>query len=82
MDSAIHQYKMLNWNVRRLNSHAKQSDIRQVITNLRPDLICLQETKIAYFDNQLVRSVLGPDYEDSYVTASSTNFGGGGGALP
>jgi endonuclease/exonuclease/phosphatase family metal-dependent hydrolase len=50
MDSALHQYKLLSWNIRGLNSHAKQGDIRQVINNLRIDLICLQETKIACFD--------------------------------
>jgi exonuclease III len=77
MDSAIHQYKMLSWNVKGLNSHAKQGDIRQVINNLRPDLVCLQETKIAYLNTQLVRNVLGPNYEDNYVSLPAQGTMGG-----
>jgi exonuclease III len=32
---------MLCWNVRGLNNHVKQEDIRQVISSLKPDLLCI-----------------------------------------
>jgi hypothetical protein len=31
MNSVVQHYKMLSWNVRGLNSQAKQEDVRQVI---------------------------------------------------
>jgi endonuclease/exonuclease/phosphatase family metal-dependent hydrolase len=46
VDNLIKQFKMLSWNVRGLNSCAKQEDVKQIITIIKPDILCLQETKM------------------------------------
>jgi endonuclease/exonuclease/phosphatase family metal-dependent hydrolase len=46
MDALKLCYKVLSWNVRGLNSREKQEEVRQVVSLMQPDLICLQETKL------------------------------------
>jgi hypothetical protein len=41
MDNPIHHFKFLNWNVRGLNSQAKQEDHRQIVSSFEPDLVCI-----------------------------------------
>jgi exonuclease III len=59
---------MLSWNVRGLNNRAKQGDIKQVINIFRPNIICLQETKIERIDAAQIRNTLGIDYDNNYVS--------------
>jgi exonuclease III len=67
MDALNISYKMLSWNVRGPNNIAKQEDIKQVINILKPDLVCLQETKLSSLDSSTVRNILGADYENSFL---------------
>jgi intein-encoded DNA endonuclease-like protein len=66
MNSVVQHYKMLSWNVRGLNSQAKQEDVRQVIHLFSLDVICLQETKLERVDNALMRNVLGPAFDSNF----------------
>lgn len=38
--------KILSWNVQGLNNREKRISISQGFLNAKPDLICLQETKL------------------------------------
>jgi hypothetical protein len=67
MDALNISYKMLSWNVRGPNNIAKQEDIKQVINILKPDLVCLQETKLSSLDSSTVKNILGADYENSFL---------------
>jgi exonuclease III len=66
MDALNISYKMLSWNVRGPNNIAKQEDIKQVINILKPDLVCLQETKLSSLDST-ARNIIGADYENSFL---------------
>lgn len=70
-------YKFLSWNVRGLNSVARQEDVKQVIATFRPDLICMQETKMSTSDNAIIRSALGPEYENNFCFLPSCGASGG-----
>jgi exonuclease III len=39
-----------------------QEDVKQVVSTFKADIICLQETKIPYFNLFVIKSVLGPYY--------------------
>jgi hypothetical protein len=67
MDALNISYKMLSWNVRGPNNIAKQEDIKQVINILKPDLVCLQETKLSSLDSSTARNIIGADYENSFL---------------
>lgn len=49
-----------------MNNGAKQEDIRQVICDSRPDIICLQETKMMHVDGPTIRNCLGEDFEENF----------------
>jgi hypothetical protein len=67
MDSVTHQYKIMSWNIRGMNNSARQEDLKQIVTTFQPDLICIQETKIAVINFTLVRRSLGMEYENNFV---------------
>jgi exonuclease III len=77
MDMLNQRYRILSWNVRELNSAAKQEDVRQIINLFKPDLVYFQETKLASFDAVTIRICLGREYENSYtfLTADGTRGG-------
>jgi exonuclease III len=64
-------------NAQGLNSPAKQEDVNHIISSIKPDLVCLQETKLASFNGSLIRSILGFVYEDSFVFLPAINSRGG-----
>jgi exonuclease III len=76
MDLMQH-YKMVSWNVHGLNSTAKQEDVRQCLTSCKPDLICLQETKLACISSANVRSIMGSGFDDNFVFLPATGIRGG-----
>lgn len=53
-------WKILNWNVRGINSDKKWNSIRDRIVESGCDIVCLQETKRAVFDLSFVRFFLSP----------------------
>jgi exonuclease III len=67
MDSDQQQYKKISWNVRGLNSPARQEEVKQVIQIYRPDLVCLQETKMESVSQLSIRNALGYVYQDNYA---------------
>jgi len=51
--------KILSWNVRGLNDSRKRSTIKSLLMKWRADIVCLQETKIEDWSQQLVNSLWG-----------------------
>lgn len=64
--------KILIWNVRGLNSTARQDSVR----TSRADVVCIQETKISATSHRILLSALGSDFSD-FVTAPSVGASGG-----
>lgn len=44
---SMDQYTILSWNVRGLNMRARRDAIRTLVGEIRPTIMCLQETKLA-----------------------------------
>jgi hypothetical protein len=77
MDCSNHQFKFMSWNVRGMNSGAIQEDIKQVTNIFKPDLICIQETKMEVINNTIIRSTLGYDYEGQFGYLPASGASGG-----
>ena len=46
--------KIISWNVRGLNDSRKRLIVKNLLCEWKCDVICLQETKVAGFDRQMV----------------------------
>jgi exonuclease III len=68
--------KFLIWNVRGLNSTARQDSVRTIVDSSRADIVCLQETKISAMSNRVLLSALGSDFTD-FIAAPSIGASGG-----
>jgi exonuclease III len=77
MADAEPHYKILTWNVRGMNNVARQEDIKQVVNMFKPDIVCIQETKIALITPAIIRSTLGRDYESSFIFKPAEGTRGG-----
>jgi exonuclease III len=74
--------KILVWNVRGLNSSARQDAVRTLVEASRADIVCLQETKMADVTRRVLLSMLGTDFSCTLeLRANGTSGGGGGGSL-
>jgi exonuclease III len=60
-----------------LNSGAKQEDVKQSISNVRPNIVCLQETKLQQISRSTVRAVLGGEFENNFLFQPSNGAKGG-----
>lgn len=67
---------ILSWNVRGLNARARQNAVRTLIDDLRPSIVCLQETKLDVISQTVILSMLGRAFGDfAYLPASETRGG-------
>jgi exonuclease III len=49
-----------------LNNPARQEVLKQFVIDYKPDIICIQETKLANITPATIRAALGQDYENSF----------------
>lgn len=64
---------ILSWNVRGLNAQARRDNVRTLVEDVRPWIVCLQETKLNVIDTFLVFSMLGRDFQEfAYLPAANT----------
>ena len=54
--------KIISWNVRGLNNPQKRESVKYWLRNWKCDAVCLQETKLAEVDLQVVRSLWGNSF--------------------
>ena len=68
--------KILIWNVRGLNSIARQDSVRSLGASSRADIVCVQETKITAIYQRVILSALGSDFT-GYLALPSVGASGG-----
>jgi hypothetical protein len=67
---------ILSWNVRGLNAGAWRDAVRTLVGDIRPTIVCLQETKLAIISQFLVSLMHGINFCDfAYLPASDTHGG-------
>lgn len=77
MDNSRYRTSLLSWNVRGLNCGAKCEDVKQVVNTCRPELICIQETKLAVVTDSVINDALGHDYTSNYLFLPAVGTRGG-----
>jgi exonuclease III len=68
--------KIMIWNVRGLNSLARQDTVRTLVEATQADIVCIQETKIANMPQQVLLSALGSSFTD-YLELPAMGASGG-----
>jgi len=60
--------KLLSWNIRGLGSAEKRREVRLLVGEKVPWIVCLQETKLSAFDSSIVSSLWGnPSFNFSFL---------------
>ncbi|XP_077249344.1 uncharacterized protein LOC143888833 [Tasmannia lanceolata] len=68
--------KILSWNVNGLGSLAKRAQVKGLVKKSKPDLICIQETKLKVIDRSMVKSLgVGSHWGFSFVEAIGASGG-------
>ncbi|KAJ1262463.1 hypothetical protein BS78_09G109600 [Paspalum vaginatum] len=67
---------ILVWNVRGLNRKARHDSVRCLINSVKPDIVCLQETKKEAISGRMVLSMLGNDFGQFVVLPADRTRGG------
>jgi exonuclease III len=68
--------KMLIWNVRGLNNKSRRDSVRSLIDYVKPDVVCLQETKKENISRRTVMSTLGADFDEFVFLPADGSRGG------
>jgi exonuclease III len=63
--------------VRGLNNLARQEEIKQFVAIIKPEVICLQETKMASINHTVIRNVFGSDYDNNFLCLPASGTRGG-----
>jgi exonuclease III len=58
--------KVLFWNVRDLNSSARQDSVRTLVDASRVDIVCIQETKKYVVTRRTILSSLGSEFSNFF----------------
>lgn len=67
---------IMSWNVRGLNDRARRDVVRKLVDNIRPSMVCLQETKLDVISQYLVFAMLGMSFADFACLHASNTRGG------
>lgn len=68
--------KFLIWNVRGLNDKTRRDNLRKVVDDSRPAVVCLQETKLSHISDRDVLSFLGRDFTNFVFLPAQQTRGG------
>lgn len=68
---------ILSWNVRGLNNPAKRRAVQIFVSELKCNVVCLQETKISDMTNGFVMEMLGPKFTDNFIFLPAAGSRGG-----
>jgi exonuclease III len=68
--------KLISWNVRGLGGFEKRREVRQLVREKKPFIVCIQETKLTCFDEVICKSLWG-DSNFSFSFQSSVGASGG-----
>lgn len=65
-----------SWNVHGLKNPAKRKAVKEFLSSVRPNLVCLQETKLDVVDDFLLMQCCGPSLDGfAYLPAEETRGG-------
>lgn len=64
--SMDNELKIVFWNVRGLNSKAKRTAVRSVVSSVSPSIVCFSEKKLASISPKLIFETLGPPFADFF----------------
>lgn len=67
---------ILVWNVRGLNRKARRDAVRDLVAATRPEIVCLQETKVQDMSTRVLLSTLGADLDGHVVLPAVGTRGG------
>ena len=67
---------VLSWNPRGLNDPAKRDSVREFVSPLRANIVCLQETKMEVIDRYTVSQCLGPSFDEFFYLPARETRGG------
>lgn len=70
-------FAILNWNVRGLNNPVKRRVVQNFVTDLKCNLVCLQETKINDITRTLVLETLGQRFANNFISLPAIGTRGG-----
>jgi exonuclease III len=70
------QCNFLIWNVRGLNSRARRDNVKTLVLDIKPSLICLQETKMSNIFDFDILSILGAGYSNFVFSPAQGTRGG------
>ena len=74
--SRFKDWKVLCWNVRGLNSEARQLAVKQKIDESGCSMVCLQETKCTHIDHRFIRKFCPRRFDNfSYVPSVGASTG-------
>jgi len=68
--------KIVSWNVRGLAGFEKRREVCQLVTENKPIILCIQETKLSLFDTQVCRAMWG-DVDVDFSFQPSLGASGG-----
>ena len=66
----------LIWNVRGLNDKTQRDNLRKVVNDARPTVVCIQETKLSHISERDVISFLGRDFTKFVFLPAQQTRGG------
>lgn len=55
------------WNVRGLNGRARRNVVRDLVSQERATIVCLQETKLSTICNSMAAEILGSLFDYDYI---------------
>lgn len=71
-----HGLKIINWNVRGLNSRARRTAVRSLVVTSSASIACFQETKMEFVYSSTVLETLGSEFDEYvYLPANGTRGG-------
>lgn len=66
----------LVWNVRGLNKKSHRDSVRELVAACRPNIVCLQETKVQNMSTRILLTTLGTDLDQhALLPAQGTREG-------
>lgn len=68
--------KIISWNVRGLNDRQKRLEVRQTMLLEKPNIICLQETKISQMERNVFKEICGNHLRQMKVLNANGTRGG------
>jgi hypothetical protein len=68
---------ILIWNIRGLNSAARQHSVRELVDSSKTNVVCFQETKMLVIPRRLMLSMLDSDFDTNFISLPSVGASGG-----